>query len=178
MGQSRVCEGREFVLEPGMRLLVLTVLLHGCFASHGLDAEGERLEHDESFVGDWDVTAAFGWALIPTTTVYRFTESGEIRVREHFEGSYFEGEAGQWTTVDLSADRPFISCRFGDRWWSAGDRLYIESECAAGTDVLELRPAEIGNAGLSEMVVTGPDDAWGFWEAESTPGWFRRCTDC
>ena len=129
-----------------MRFLSTLMLcsLIGCYASHELALEGER---DVAFADDWVVLSAFGWAEIATETVYRFHEDGEIEIVRHSEGTYFEGEAGQWFFYgDTTEDAP--TCAFGDHWWSTDGQLHVESECTDGvTRALVLEEAGGSNAG-------------------------------
>lgn len=157
-----------------MRFVLAAVLVLGCYASHELEPAGER---DGRFADDWIVTSAFGWALIPTETVYRFHDDGEIEVFRHREGDYFAGEAGKWFDYsETTEDAPV--CSFGDRWWSVDDRLHLESECTDGvTRVLVLEAAPPSNAGLEELYVVEPRGAVGFWVHDAIPGRFRRCSD-
>lgn len=151
-------------LVRGTALLLASIALAGCFDSHG---RGDS-EHDERFADDWAAMAAFGWALIETTTVYRLHPDGEIEVLAHREGSYFEGEAGQWVLGELSEMREAPVCTFGDRWRSEGEHLFVESECSDGirrTLVLRLAGAR--------LVVVEPTGATGYWESER--GYLMRC---
>lgn len=156
-----------------MRLVLLT-LVFGCYASHELPVDGE---HDPAFADDWWVVAAHGWALIPTETVYRFHDDGEVEVIRHSEGTYFEGEAGQWWDYsETTEDAPV--CEFGDRWWSEAGRLHIESECSDdATRVLVLEEIVGGNALGDDVYVVEPRGALGFWVRDALPGGFRRCAD-
>ena len=119
-----------------------------------------------------------GWAEIATETVYRFHEDGEIEIVRHSEGTYFEGEAGQWFFYgDTTEDAP--ACAFGARWWSTDGQLHVESECTDGvTRALVLEEAGGSNAG-GELYVVAPRGAVGFWVHDAIPGFFRRCgEDC
>lgn len=155
-------------------VLPALVIALGCYASHELGLEGE---HDARFAHDWVVTSAFGWALLATETVYRFHDDGEIEIVRHREGSYFEGQAGKWFDYsDTTEETPV--CSFGDRWWSTGEELHIESECTDGmTRVLDLVEGGGANAGSVELYVVGPSGAIGYWVHDAIPGAFRRCTD-
>lgn len=156
-----------------MLRLVLAFALTGCYASHELELESD-IERSPEFADDYQVVSAFGWALIPTTTVYRLHESGEIEVLSHDEGTYFEGEAGQWFLDEGT-------CAFGDRWWSEADRLVIESDCDDGSvrNLELISIEEVRNAFSDDLAVVAPRGAVGFWVSDSGFGGFRRCRgDC
>ena len=147
----------------------------GCFAAHGDDPLSSPAPTDGPFVGEWQVSSALGWALSPTVTDYGFGEAGTIEVLGHTEGHYLEGEAGQWSYG--TPGRGAASCAFGDRWWTEGEELLIESECDDGsTDLLRLVavPEEPANAFSSALQVVGPPGAVGYWESGFGPGFIRR----
>lgn len=155
-------------------LIAASLLLAGCYASHGADASAAP---DPRFADDWLVTARFGWALIETTTVYRLRPDGSIEVLRHSEGIYFEGEAGQWA-LGPPRNPDAVHCAFGGRWWSEGDHLFIDGGCTDGSSrPLELRPVDPADAAAApfELEIVSPPGATGYWEADGSPGALRRC---
>ena len=158
-----------------MRILLLGLLVLGCYASHELAGDDE---HDVAFAGDWLVLSAFGWAGIPTETVYRLHDDGEIEVVRHRAGTYFEGEAGQWFDYsETTEDAPV--CAFGDRWWSADAQVHVESECTDGATRVLVMERIVANALGDQLVVVAPRGAVGFWVHDAIPGGIARCDgDC
>lgn len=166
---------RNRVLALALVATVASTAAAGCFASHEAgDGRGGELEHDERFVGDWQVSAAEGWARVPTSTVYRLQPDGSIEVPYHREGSYFEGEAGRWRATDAG-----VTCRFADRWWSEGSTtLFVASDCDDGTRAiarLEFPHAEARNTVDPQPMLAEPAGAEPLWEGPQ--GSLFRCTE-
>ncbi|MEM9189577.1 MAG: hypothetical protein AAGF12_10410 [Myxococcota bacterium] len=150
-------------------LLLMISTLTGCFLAHeNAPDTPSGLERSERFVGDWEVVTDAGRALFASVTAYRFSADGTLEELFIVEGSYRDGEAGQFV-FDGNV------CFFGNRWWSEGsDRLFIESECTDGSvtvaEILFPNP-ESQNSGWTEATLVAPA-VEGAWELDGT---ITRC---
>jgi hypothetical protein len=154
---------------------LIGVAVSGCFVSHDTDLDApadDALRFDERFVGDWQITAAGGWALLPTTTIYRLHSNGSVEVVFHEEGHYFEGEAGGVTLVASRA-----SCHIEGRWWSEGpSRLWLETQCDDGTRAsiaLDFPRSPAHNTTDPAPRIVAPSGVDALWN--SPQGSFIRC---
>jgi len=144
--------------------IVLVAVATGCAgAEPGFDAR---------FVGEWQVSGAYGWGLEATSTVYRLHPDGAVEVVFHREGDYFSGAAGLFQVGDSG-----VSCTFGDGWWSEGPTLLlVESHCSDDSTVvaaLVFPASDSLNATFPQPILSEPADAAPVWEGPM--GMFYRC---